>query len=155
MKKTQKGETRRSKQLQQINSLKKEFLLHLRENPVTVQAACKHIRRDRVAVWRWTLSDPKFAEQYEKAKAAQVSHRLEEVEDTLYQRIVGGTASPGETIFWLKRHSKSWRQADKLVQEVQGSLVVLEGEVDEERLRSMTDAELRGLALSSSKEDIA
>ena len=115
--------------------LKAEFLELFAEGSNAIRAAAAKIGVGVVTVWRWRQQDPEFDTAMVAAQVDADAVRVALAEDSLFNRIVGGTASAAETIFFLKnRAPKRWH--DVREQRIEHS-----GEVSH-AIRAMSDEEI-------------
>ncbi len=101
----------------------RKFCELLRQKPIRVNEAAHACGVHERTVRYWANNDPQFAVEYADAQREQHVLRLGAVEDSMFSRIVKGTASAAETIFWLKRYGgPEWRNADRHVMEHTGRI---------------------------------
>jgi Helix-turn-helix of insertion element transposase len=72
---------------------------------------------DPATLWRWRQADPEFDDAVAALADANDAARTQQVEETMFARIVAGTASAAETIFWLKNRAPG-RWKDKISAEL-------------------------------------
>lgn len=96
-----------------MQGLKKVFIQRLEET--SFQQACKAVDRDPATVWRWRQADAEFDAAITQARRMRDELDVAEVEQTLLQRCIAGTASAAETIFLLvNRSGGRWRHIQRI-----------------------------------------
>ena len=91
-------------------ALKAQFLELFAEGSNAIRAVSAKLGVGVVTIWRWRKQDPAFHEAMTEAQVDADAVRVALAEDSLFNRIVSGTASAAETIFFLKnRAPKRWR----------------------------------------------
>lgn len=102
--------------LVKVASQKARFLELYGDGFTAMSAATQEVGVTRMTLWRWRQDDPDFNVEVEEAIAAADRIRLMAVEDSMFQRIIGGDATGAETIFWLiNRSDGRWKDVRRVV----------------------------------------
>lgn len=93
-----------------FKATKKSEILELLPINGNLGQLCKAVGITGRTLWNWKLEDPEFRENVDSIILARDRERASDVEDKVYERIIAGTASPAETIFFLKnRDPDRWK----------------------------------------------
>lgn len=99
-----------------MQSVKKEVLERLAKGEYIIQIA-KAVNMSPVQLWRWRKQDEDFDNAVAALSIDNDDARVKLVEESLFHRIIMGTAMAAETIFYLKnRAPHRWR--DKISTEL-------------------------------------
>lgn len=94
---------------------KERFLEQLSKGTVSLTAAARDIGKDQATVWRWRQADPDFDADVKEALHERDQIRVELVEDSLFKRLVAGTAAAAEMVFFLaNRAPHRWRHVQHI-----------------------------------------
>ena len=98
-----------------MKTLKKGFVEAVSKGTNSLTDAAKAVSRELITIWRWRQADKTFDEAVREAQHTADSVRIGLVEDSLYERLVTGKASPAECIFFLcNRAPARWRHVQRL-----------------------------------------
>ena len=93
-----------------FRAAKKAQILELLPEIGNSGQVCKAAGVTPRTVWAWRQEDAEFREEYDALVTARDRSRAADVEDKVYERIMGDKASPAETIFFLKnRDPDRWK----------------------------------------------
>jgi len=102
--------------LEAMETQKARFLEVYADGFTAMSKACMDIGITRTTLWRWRQTDPDFDAKVGAAVAQADQIRMMAVEDSLFARILAGTASGAEVIFWMiNRSDGRWKDVRRVV----------------------------------------
>ncbi len=108
------------------------FLKLFAEGSNAIRSAAAQVGVGVVTVWRWRQQDPEFNDAMTVAQTDADAVRVALAEDSLFKRIIDGTASAAETIFFLKNRAPNrWRDMQRV--QYTGEVEVSVGVITSER----------------------